>query len=494
MKHSLFYPVVYGFIVGIFIRSIGDIDNDVVIILFLISLSLVGYLIQTGLRYSQPETKTYSLFFITLIFILANTVGIFRYDLFVKHPTNDPLLNRIGEETEVEGVVVDEPGETAKGLRFIVRLSQNKNVKIILTDTLYSEVVYGDQVKVHGTVVLPEDFETDNGGVFHYVKYLAKDNIFYQLKNPQVEIRAHHQASRIKELLFKIKNAFVGKLNKSISYPESTLAAGLTIAGKKALPPTIEDEFQRTGTLQVVVLSGYNITIVAEAFMAMTASLPMLISSGIGVVGIILFTIMAGGSATVVRGSVMVVIVIAAKLLRRRYNVIRSLMLAACLMLVINPMLLVYDPSFQLSFLATLGLILVSPIVEKHLGFVTERVGLRQVAAATLATQIFVTPFILYTSGQLSIVAVPTNLLLFLFIPITMLACFITGMLGFVSVILAAPFSYLAFIFLSYELSIIHIFAEIPLASVTISSFPVWLMIVVYMSYGVFIRRFYKNK
>jgi competence protein ComEC len=70
---------------------------------------------------------------------------------------------------------------------------------------------------------------------------------------------------------------------------------------------------------------------------------------------------MTGASATIVRATVMALIVLFAKLLGRESEAIKALFVAGFLMLLVNPMLLLYDPSFQLSFLATLGLLLFSP-------------------------------------------------------------------------------------------------------------------------------------
>ncbi|MDQ3076458.1 MAG: ComEC family competence protein [bacterium] len=495
MGHSLFYPSTIGFITGVLIASTKKYDVIIPTFLLVTSLCIIFYFYYSHNHYVNKELKTYSYYFISIVFVFSVSIGLIRYQLFTRH-FGDPLLYaRVDQETSLHAIIISEGIYRDQGVRFVAEIQEIKNVtRILLTDQLYSPLRYGDEIKLNGLLELPENFESDNGREFDYISFLAKDKIFYMMRYPDVEVINHHQASRLKEILFSIKNAYIKNIDSAIPFPASRLASGITIAGKGALPKDIQEEFKVTGTLQAVVLSGYNTTIVAEAFMAICSFMPFFVASSIGVIGIILFTIMAGGSATIVRGSIMAILVIFSKLIRRRYSVTRALVVAALLMLALNPMLLVYDPSFQLSFLATLGLITVSPIVEKHLHYVTDRFELRNMLSSGIAAQLFVTPFLLYSSGDLSIVALPANLILSIGIPITMFVCFITGMLGFVSTFFSGLVGYVSFLFLWSELTFIHILSQIPYASVSIHYFPLWLMVLVYMSFCVFICRFYTKE
>ncbi|RDJ93951.1 hypothetical protein B4Q13_18335 [Lacticaseibacillus rhamnosus] len=75
---------------------------------------------------------------------------------------------------------------------------------------------------------------------------------------------------------------------------------------------------------------------------------------------------MTGGSATIVRGAIMAIILLIAQLSHRYYDVVRALLVTGIFMLILNPMLLVFDASYQLSFIATIGLIFGSPIIKKY--------------------------------------------------------------------------------------------------------------------------------
>ena len=149
-------------------------------------------------------------------------------------------------------------------------------------------------------------------------------------------------------------------------------------------------------------------------------------------------------------------------------------------MILVNPYVLVYDVSFQLSFIATVAVIFVAPRIEKYFQWVTEKFELRDIISVTCAAYIFVLPFILYKMGNLSLVALPANVLVLPFIPFTMLLGFITGALGLVWYGFAIPAGFVAYLFLHYELSVISLFASFSWASIAFPNFPLLLTILIY--------------
>ena len=220
--------------------------------------------------------------------------------------------------------------------------------------------------------------------------------------------------------------------------------------------------------------------------MKLFSFLPRYAGELFGAFSIVLFAILTGGSATVVRASIMALLVILAKVVARKYNITRALIFAGVLMIFQNPKILVFDSSFQLSFMSTLALIYVSPLFEEKFSFVTEKFGLRSVVVATLSTQIFVLPMLLYKMGELSLVALPVNLLILSIIPATMFFGFFAGVFSFVSKLVAFPFSFITYGLLEYELRVVEFFAHLPFASLKVQLFPLWLAVIFYASFAVF--------
>jgi len=360
---------------------------------------------------------------------------------------------------------------------------------VIITVNHYPQFSYGDEINITGILQKPKNFNTDDDGgmEFDYVSYLAKDGIYYQMLNPTVTFISDGNGNFIKEKLFALKNSFIQQVRKLVPEPHSALLGGLVVGAKESLGKGLQEDFRKVGLIHIVVLSGYNLTIVADSIMKILVFLPSSFAMIFGALGIILFTLMTGASATIVRASIMALLVMLARLTGRTNQVTRTLFLAGFLMLLHNPKILVFDPSFQLSFMATLGLIILSPKIEKYFHFLPTKFQLRELAVATISTQIFVLPLILYMMGDFSIIAIVVNLLVLMFIPITMLFGFFTGVLAFLSTAVALPFAYISYFLLSYELKVVDIFSSLPFASIHIPYFPFWLMVFVYASYFIFL-------
>jgi competence protein ComEC len=265
------------------------------------------------------------------------------------------------------------------------------------------------------------------------------------------------------------------------------------VGEKSALGKQLLDDFRKVGLIHIVVLSGYNITIVADAMRRLLLFLPRVWGIFFGGLGVAIFGVLVGGGATVVRSCLMAVIALTADLARRDYSVLRALIFVGLIMLIENPKILLNDPSFQLSFLATLGLIFLARPIENKINFITERFGLRGIVASTFATLIFVSPYILYTMGQISIVGVVVNILVLPFVPVTMLFVFLAGVIGMFSTFVATPFAWVSYFLLSYELLMVNNFAKLPFASLNVGKFSPWWVVGFYVIILIIIYMHSKN-
>ncbi len=453
-----------SFCLGIFISSFVFV-SPLVSLLFII----VGLGIYAVEKISKGSTETEVILLIG--FLLMFSMGTLRYSIKDFH---EPIY------PESEGVVISEPEERDNGTRFIF-LSNNGERSLVSAD-IYSPIQYGDRITVKSEFKRPEAFDD-----FNYPAYLAKDDIYWVADFSKVEILSSGEGNPLKKVLYKIKRNFEERIKTILSEPYASLLSGLLLAGKDALPKDILEEFRRAGIIHMVVLSGYNITIIAEFFrkfferiflVSTKASTPWLPSLA-SVSGILFFVLMTGAEATVVRAAIMVLVVIGAKMLGRQYSATRALLLAATLMLIENPKILVFDPSFQLSFLATLALIYVVPIVEKYLKFIPEKFELKTIVATTIGTQLTVLPLLVYSVGDISLVSLPSNILVLLIIPYTMLLGFIATTISYVSVIAAMPFAYIANLLLSWILGVSHFFGGLSFSSLEIPHFaPIWLGVI----------------
>jgi competence protein ComEC len=151
-----------------------------------------------------------------------------------------------------------------------------------------------------------------------------------------------------------------------------------------------------------------------------------------------------------------------------------------------NPLVVLYDPSFILSVLATFGLITLSPMVEKRIPFVPERFGLRSIVASTIAVQIYILPALLYMTGILSAFALFANALVLPLVPLVMLSGFVAGALGLLHIALALPFAVLAHTLLGWVMGVSTVAAGLPFSATVITAFPVWVAVLVYVPLTLF--------
>lgn len=449
---------IFSFAVGVFISSFIFVSPLVSLFFLLISLAI---LLAEKIYSRAVEKEVLSL----ALIILAFSLGTFRYAVKDFHEVINPTLT---------GVVINEPEDRDNFQRFV--FLSNNGEKVLVSAPLYSNVQYGDEVALQGKLERPSVIvDEDSGREFDYGKFLSKDDIYHTLSSYKVEIVSSGHGNRIKSLLFKIKKSFINHTKSILSEPYASLLTGLIIAGRDALPKDILEEFRRAGVIHIVVLSGFNITLIAtfmhKLFRSRVAS----------IVGIILFVIMTGGGASIVRAAVMAMVALGGELIRRKYSAPRALLFAGFLMLLENPKILVFDPSFQLSFLATLGLIYVMPFMQEKLSWVTEKYQLRETLAQTLSTQATVLPLLIYMSGDVSIVSIPANLLILLVVPWTMLVGFIAVLLSYIATFLAWPVSFISYLLLSWILFVSHTLGSLQFATVKISIYFVWIIISFYL-------------
>lgn len=473
MASTYFYTVIVSFASGIFLGSFFSFGFPIIIWLLLLALGLAAI----GSKGSSTPFAPYVV--VIYLALIGMSVGLLRCTLATEFAPNPVLMTKVGQSIELTGLVVREPDRREKNTHLTVRVGDEL---VLVTVDRYATVSYGDQVSVVGKLAVPTTFETDLGRTFNYPGYLHARGISYTMTLASLNIDSPGQGNPFLTWLYMAKDNFTTVLEQVIPEPQVGLSEGLLLGIQQALGADLNTAFKRTGITHMVVLSGYNVMIVAMFLMYMlTAILPLRTRTIVGIGAMIVFAILVGLSATVVRATIMSVLYLIGQATARNYVVLRGLFFAGAVMLLTNPYLLVYDVGFQLSFMATFGLIAVSPHLEQFLTRVPTFAGVRGFLLATLATQLTVLPILLYQMGQCSLVAVIVNVLVLPAVPAAMMLTFLTGLAAMVAAPLALPFAYGAYVVLSYILTIAVWFSSLPFAAVVVPGFPFWL---VPLSYG----------
>jgi competence protein ComEC len=198
--------------------------------------------------------------------------------------------------------------------------------------------------------------------------------------------------------------------------PESSLMAGILLGVDTGLTRKLQDAFKNTGTAHIIAISGFNISIIAGIFFAFFSRFfGERRGAIIAIVVIALYTFIVGADAAVVRAAIMGSLALFAKQVGRRQFALNTLMAVAFMMTLWNP-LFVWDVGFQLSFFATLGLILYADpfskfanrVITKYFPTSTaERSAelFSEFVLLTLAAQLTTIPIMAYHFQRISLVS-----------------------------------------------------------------------------------------
>jgi len=473
MRSAAFlYSLATAFFLGVAVHSLVAVTVSPILFLLVLSVALFLY---------WAVVRTQFVFLVAFM-ILMLTVGMGRFLYAEHHVTQSSVsFETSGPHETVSGVVIGEVVEKETTSRFTIATSKTR---IIVTSDRFPRVRYGDTVELTGKVSAPERFETDTGRVFNYPAYLAARGVTHQMFYPDVVITDTGGGSFITRNLFHLKEAFLDGARSVVPEPHVSLLGGLVVGAQEAMGDELVDAFRVVGLIHIVVLSGYNITIVAESIMRALGFLSKHVRAIAGATGIILFVILTGATATIVRAGIMALLVILARSTGRTYEIVRALVVTAFLMVFYNPYVLLFDPSFQLSFLATLGLVVLVPFLERAFAWIRVSSGLRSIILATIATQIFVLPLLLFQVGMVSLVSIPVNILVLPLVPTIMLFGLFTGVIGFIHSALAIPFGFVSYGLLGYVLKVVEWFSQLSFASVRVPQISGWMVVGIYVCYA----------
>lgn len=436
-----------GFLSGVALRSIIFIPN--IFVTALIAASVISFCFYKKNIY--------------LILILAGALGMFRFSYSEKvfQIQSDEVLNN--KEIEITGTITEIPTESDRSVSAKVKTDSGN---VILRFRVGEELKYGDNVNAKVICEIPKDFETSSGTIFNYKKYLMARNIHHVCNVKSFEIILQNKGNYIQAQLYKLRIWFSSHIDDAISNPHAGLVKGVLLGDKDGLTTELKSEMTIAGVIHIAVLSGSNIAIVAGIIFGLLVSLSYNIRIFFTVISVVLFVLLSGAEPPAVRAGILVVIIFLGKFIHRKPDTGRVLLLAAFIMIIWNPFALIYDMSFQLSFLATIGIMYIAPIIKSYLNKVTERFALREIISSTLGAQIAVTPLLLYSTGMLSVVSLPANILICFAVPVLMMFGFFSGLLHVFSPFLAMPIVFISETISNYIIFTTKTSAHFPYAQI----------------------------
>ena len=450
--HDLAFWVCTFFLLGVFVISI--FKNLFLIFFITAILSLYFVLLK---RY----------YFAVLAMFLV--IGAIYFQVFDNFQKSENIS--FGSSGEFRGIIKNSV-HSLNSQSLTVELGLPHSGRIKIQTRRFPSFNYGDLIAMSGSIEKP---------AIEFADYLAKDGILGVGNFSRIELVESGHGNFIKAGLLEFKGKIIETFKNFLPAQKAALLAGITLGEREDFSKEFEDEMRQSGTTHLVALSGYNISVIALAVVLFFGFyFSRSVSFYLSILAIVLFVLMTGAEASVVRAAIMGIIAILAKETERTFNLRNAISIAAFLMILYKPRLLVFDLGFQLSFLALLGIIYLMPAVKKFLqledsGFL----NWKESALTTLSAQLAVIPLLLGKFGYFPLTSFFANILILGAIPPTMALGFITGIAGFISDFLAQIFSLIVNPLLSYEILIINLFSKFSLP-IVLSGFGMMAAIIYY--------------
>jgi competence protein ComEC len=452
---------------------------------FLLALLSSGLYLCSFIFKNPGNSKSFRL--IALTFLLLSVAGL-RVAIKNFHVIPQELTEKIGV-TEITLRIIEEPKDKDSHITYIGYSDEYKE-KVLIRSERNPRFEYGDVISFSGTLERGAPFESEEGKIVPYDKILATKDIYFTLTRATGQLIRSGEGNVLRSALFRVKAVFLGNLKLLLPEPHATLVSGIVFGSDDTLGKENDEAFRTAGITHIIVLSGYNLTIVAVIVLSLLRFLPLYGRTAVASGAVAVFAMMAGGGASVVRASIMALVALLAKALGRKYVAGRMLVATAGVMLLINPSILFFDLGFELSFLATAALIWLSPLVEKRLYWVPKRLGMREIISTSLSAQMAVLPLLVWSIGKLSVYGIISNMFVLPVVPLIMVLGAILAIIGFLSRYILLPLVAILWLLTQYVITVSQFVSSLPFSSV---SFSLITLVILVFVYGIFIWWLFPN-
>jgi competence protein ComEC len=391
----------------------------------------------------------------------------------------------------IEGMVATEPdpGNTTSNFQLSTSKVQTNGSyieasgKALVSVLRYHEYHYGDVLRITGKPETPPQYDD-----FNYRDYLAKQGIYSVINYPRIEILDTGTGFKPLAWIYALRNRLSQSLSQALPEPQASLAQGILLGLRGNIPSSLNQAFSSTGTTHVLAISGINITIVIGMLLAAGTWLfgkRYSIYIWLALFTIWLYALLTGMNPPVVRGAIMGSLFLLAEFLGRQSSASIALTFAAAVMVGIQPQVL-WEASFQLSFLAMAGLIFISPYLQTWFRKgVTSAAGKEGTTASlgnfiadsfavTLAAILATWPIIAYYFHIVSFVGLPATFFAVLALPGIIITTALVAVVGLLAPSLAWVLGWISWLFISYFMLVVRAFDALPFSSVRLENVEAW--------------------
>jgi len=347
---------------------------------------------------------------------------------------------------------------------------------------------YGEVVRLRGQLSTPPE-----GGDFSYRDYLARQGIHAYMSRVKVtRLPLPRLGKPLLRPIYDLKDKALARVYEIFPDPEASLLGGILLGVDTGMSAEVQQAFRDTGTAHIIAISGFNITILAGLLIRISRRLfKGRLNFLPAVVGIAVYTLLVGAEPSVVRAAVMGGLGILAHELGRRQFALNSLAFTAVVMCLGNPFM-PWDVSFQLSSMATLGLILYAQPFEAWVTRLISRFTLparaEKIAGVvstyvlfTLAAQLTTLPIQAWHFGRIPLISLPANVLILPVQPAVMVLGGLALLGGLIYLPLGRLLGWIAWPFSAYTIRVVEILNKLPHGVIVLEDFSFLFLVGYYL-------------
>jgi competence protein ComEC len=330
----------------------------------------------------------------------------------------------------------------------------------------------------------------------------GKINHYGILSSPKLSLQKS-QPQGITFALYQLRLQLEKTVKTYLPSQNATLVIGTLLGSTDSFSEDITSQLKQTGTIHMVVVSGYNVSLVAGLILGLSGFVHRKIAIVCSIAGVVAFVILTGAEPPAIRAGLMGGIVLFGQFTGRKSSTVYLLLLTASAYFAFTPQI-ISELSFQLSCLATAGILLLPDIFQGFVLKISQSINNKKIGKAvsiilseaitTISAQTAVAPLIAIHFNQVSLIALPANIAVGWSVPYIMLSGVMLIIVGIISPVLAELVSYIPIIFTAYFLQMVKLFAETPFSS--FNNFKInWMLVLSYYIFLVLlITKNYKDK
>lgn len=437
-------------------------------------------------------------FLILLFFFL----GVWRCQIFLSLGSAGNIANYLNKDFLVIGTIISNPELSNNKQKFKVKIISGRDEegvefklrgKILVYALSSPEYNYGDTLEIKGKCVeggLIEDFDYSL-----YLKRFGISAVSYYPSIKRIDKISTWGLSRFKFLVYEFGNTLSREIDANLSYSSSAIVQAMFLGNKSLMDAKMKENFSHSGLSHIIAISGLHISLLSSILLQVLLNLGLSRKKSFYfcICFLIFYLVLIGAPASAIRASLMGFWALLAVYVGRLGNLSNALFLSGILMLFFNPLLLIVDIGFQLSFLAVTAIIFVYPVLKEFFQkkflsniilrkFFKTKIGqwVIDIISITLSVQILSAPILISSFKQISLIAPLSNLLVLAFLPLVISLILLALITSLFFPLLASIFYLVLDLIVSYIFWVGEFSSGIPYAYINIYSWSIYLTLVYY--------------